>query len=129
MFSGIIVYCTYGIYYESVPFAVNLSYAQAEELYYLLTHLYKQEDRVFEVKDAVIALTVPDINPGRLHSHAVSYLSNNCSTCFESFPRHEMANLCCHDTSEQSMAFCKGCAARQFTIFIQNEVRWPFLTK
>ncbi|XP_067949775.1 uncharacterized protein [Watersipora subatra] len=99
----------------------KLSYAAADELLYIINEYYQREDRRFEVKDAVIALSEPGIPAYRLHSSALIYLSNKCSVCFDKFPSHEMANLCCHDTSAKDMGCCKECARGQFEVFITGQ--------
>lgn len=104
----------------SLLITVSLSYVQADELIHIMDNYYQKDERVFEVKDAIIAVTASGIRSGTLHQHTVNYLTNYCAICMDNFPRHDMANLCCHDTSEEDMGCCKSCACEQFKTSIES---------
>jgi len=99
--------------------SVGLSHLQTDELLWSMRNLLGQDDRQFDIRDAIIA--VKCVNENDIHEKTIQYLSCKCALCLDRFPNHKMANLFCHDTTVEENC-CRDCAIDHFTHEIENKV-------
>lgn len=100
--------------------------AQTEQALHLRSNLTEDKDYQYEFIDALTAVSAQVIGDDMtdLYRKARKYLSHECQACFDYFPAHKMANLCCHDVTAEGSSgeCCKPCAIASFTAAIRQDV-------